>query len=59
MSDLTQFWQERFERYGHTGWFDAKIYAFDQQVRIDFKHMKCPRCARLFDPTGSRFSSAQ
>jgi len=34
MSDLTQFWQERFERYGHTGWFDAKIYAFDQLCRL-------------------------
>jgi len=34
MGDLTQFWQARFETYGHTGWFDAKIYAFDQLCRL-------------------------
>jgi len=25
----------------------------DQQMRIDFEHMKCPKCGKLFDPRGN------
>jgi len=25
----------------------------DQQMRIDFERMKCPKCAKLFDPRGN------
>jgi 2-polyprenyl-3-methyl-5-hydroxy-6-metoxy-1,4-benzoquinol methylase len=36
VSDSTsaKFWQDRFAAYGHTGWWDPRIYAFDQQCRL-------------------------
>lgn len=34
MSDLTNFWRGLLETSGHTGWADAKIYAFDQLCRL-------------------------
>ena len=29
-----QFWAERVRRYGHTGWSDAAVYAYDQRLRL-------------------------
>jgi hypothetical protein len=29
-----KFWQDRFVAQGHTGWFDPRVYAFDQQCRL-------------------------
>jgi predicted Zn finger-like uncharacterized protein len=29
----------------------------DQQMRIDFERMKCPKCATLFDPRGDETSN--
>jgi len=34
MSDLKRFWNDRAVKYGHTGWADNFIYAYDQQARI-------------------------
>ena len=34
MKDLKEFWNQRAKKYGHTGWIDPVIYAFDQQARI-------------------------
>jgi SAM-dependent methyltransferase len=28
------FWRKRFQRYGHTGWSDPAIYAYDQPERL-------------------------
>lgn len=28
------FWSERVRRYGHTGWSDAAVYAYDQRLRL-------------------------
>lgn len=28
------FWSERVSRYGHTGWSDAAVYAYDQPLRL-------------------------
>lgn len=33
MQDI-QFWNNRAKKYGHTGWLDRLIYAYDQQARI-------------------------
>lgn len=33
MSD-TRFWSDRVRRYGHTGWSDAAVYAYDQHLRL-------------------------
>lgn len=33
MSNAT-FWSDRVRRYGHTGWSDAAIYAYDQRLRL-------------------------
>ena len=30
----SSLWDERVKKYGHTGWSDAGIYAFDQTARI-------------------------
>lgn len=44
------FWQARFNKYGHTGWSNELIYAFDQQYRLkvfdnwlmnNFRHPSC------------------
>lgn len=29
-----QFWSGRVRRYGHTGWSDAAVYAYDQRLRL-------------------------
>ena len=36
MTDSTsaKFWRDRFAAHGHTGWFDPRIYAFDQWCRL-------------------------
>lgn len=28
------FWSDRVSRYGHTGWSDAAVYAYDQRLRL-------------------------
>jgi 2-polyprenyl-3-methyl-5-hydroxy-6-metoxy-1,4-benzoquinol methylase len=33
-STFAKFWQDRFAAHGHTGWFDPRIYAFDQRCRL-------------------------
>lgn len=33
MADL-DFWTERLRRFGHTGWADPAIYAYDQRLRL-------------------------
>lgn len=33
MSDLG-YWRERLQRFGHTGWSDAAVYAYDQRLRL-------------------------
>ena len=33
-SASAKFWHDRFAAFGHTGWFDPLIYAFDQQCRL-------------------------
>lgn len=41
MTELTvaKFWQDRLAAHGHTGWFDPRIYAFDQRCRLGvFSH---------------------
>jgi len=30
----SEYWDERVERYGHTGWANGTIYAFDQAARL-------------------------
>lgn len=32
--DNKNFWEKRAMKYGHTGWWDPLIYAFDQKIRI-------------------------
>ena len=34
IKDIKEFWNNRAKKYGHTGWADSLIYAFDQQARI-------------------------
>jgi 2-polyprenyl-3-methyl-5-hydroxy-6-metoxy-1,4-benzoquinol methylase len=34
-STSAKFWQDRFAAHGHTGWFDPRIYAFDQRCRLN------------------------
>lgn len=34
-NEKAAYWNERAKRYGHTGWADGRIYAYDQQVRIE------------------------
>jgi 2-polyprenyl-3-methyl-5-hydroxy-6-metoxy-1,4-benzoquinol methylase len=29
-----RYWAARVERFGHTGWSDAAVYAYDQQLRL-------------------------
>lgn len=31
----TNFWTKRVVDFGHTGWADEAIYAFDQPIRIE------------------------
>jgi len=33
-SASAKFWQDRFAAHGNTGWFDRRIYAFDQRCRL-------------------------
>lgn len=28
------YWRERLRRFGHTGWSDAAVYAYDQRLRL-------------------------
>jgi SAM-dependent methyltransferase len=37
MVDLA-FWSARANRYGHTGWADAAVYAYDQPLRLAAVH---------------------
>src|SRR5262249_16246215 len=30
----SDFWSERVARYGHPGWMDPVVYAFDQEARL-------------------------
>ena len=39
MEENKNFWVQRVERYGHTGWADAAIYAFDQPIRLNLVRM--------------------
>ncbi len=34
MNNLSDFWNERLVKFGHTGWADPVIYAYDQQERL-------------------------
>ena len=34
MDDSKDFWNGRVKKYGHTGWADIFIYAYDQQARL-------------------------
>lgn len=29
-----EYWRERLQRFGHTGWSDAAVYAYDQRLRL-------------------------
>lgn len=31
---MREFWENRAKKYGHTGWSDVLIYAYDQQARL-------------------------
>lgn len=31
---MSEFWEDRAKKYGHTGWSDVLIYAYDQQARL-------------------------
>ena len=31
---MKEFWNDRVKKYGHTGWADNFIYAYDQQARL-------------------------
>lgn len=31
---MNEFWEDRAKKYGHTGWGDVVIYAYDQQARL-------------------------
>jgi SAM-dependent methyltransferase len=33
MSEL-DYWRRRLQRFGHTGWSDAAVYAYDQRLRL-------------------------
>lgn len=33
MSDVG-YWRDRLQRFGHTGWSDAAVYAYDQRLRL-------------------------
>lgn len=35
MMDNYEFWKQRVEMHGHTGWADTSIYAFDQDIRLN------------------------
>lgn len=30
----TDYWRERLQRFGHTGWSDPAVYAYDQRLRL-------------------------
>lgn len=32
---MTEFWNQRTKRYGHTGWSDQAIYFYDQKIRLN------------------------
>lgn len=32
--ETVNFWNDRVKKYGHTGWGDKVIYAYDQQARL-------------------------
>ncbi|MFA6097236.1 MAG: class I SAM-dependent methyltransferase [Candidatus Paceibacterota bacterium] len=34
MNKIKKFWDNRVDKYGHTGWSDSSIYAYDQQARL-------------------------
>jgi ubiquinone/menaquinone biosynthesis C-methylase UbiE len=34
MNDIKEFWNTRTKKYGHTGWSNSFIYAYDQQARL-------------------------
>lgn len=34
MKDMKEFWNGRTKKYGHTGWSDNFIYAYDQQAKL-------------------------
>lgn len=38
MTDLQNFWEERYRKYGHTGWKIPQIYNYDQRLRIRAFH---------------------
>jgi ubiquinone/menaquinone biosynthesis C-methylase UbiE len=55
---MKEFWNSRAERYGHTGWADNFIYAYDQQARLltvekILKSLNCSRSLALDFGTGS------
>jgi len=33
-NEIKEFWNNRIRKYGHTGWADSLIYAYDQQARL-------------------------
>jgi SAM-dependent methyltransferase len=35
MKNAANFWSERVRNYGHTGWADPVVYAYDQLERLD------------------------
>ena len=34
MDNLAEFWRARYQKFGHTGWKNTLIYAYDQQERL-------------------------
>lgn len=45
-----EFWDLRCDKHGHTGWSDAKIYGYDQPLRV---RVISDYCARIGAPPGS------
>ncbi len=47
------FWQEQFQKFGHTGWHDDVVYAYDQQYRLrsfeNWLDANFVGCGRAFD----------
>lgn len=34
LDEWSSFWDERVRRYGHPGWKDPRVYAYDQRARV-------------------------
>ncbi len=49
--EQANFWDERYDRYGHTGWSNQQLYDYDQKNRLNYfaRFLSGLKCQQLLD----------